>query len=118
MEIFGCIYGTSRKNVIHYSRTKMLLLTKNLNVILFLVLFNKLLAPFSEMECQCTVFSKPQKGSFFTASKFQHTNSTTPLAKRSGLVSANSKHRILGHKISLRVKERKKGIFFIVTNLF
>ena len=106
MEIFGCIYGTSRKNVIHYSRTKMLLLTKNLNVILFLVLFNKLLAPFSEMECQCTVFSKPQKGSFFTASKFQRTNSTTPLAKRS--VCATSKHQILGHKISLWVKERKK----------
>ena len=53
-------------------------------------------------------FPNPKRVGFLQQANFKRTNSTTPLAKRSGLVCANSKHRILGHKISLRVKERKK----------
>ena len=51
-------------------------------------------------------FPNPKRVVFLQKANFKCTNSTTPLAKRSGLVCANSKHRILGHKISLRVKER------------
>ena len=72
MEIFGCTYGTSGEKKLYITQEqKCSYLLKILIVILFLVLFNKLLAPVSEMECHQTVFSKPQKGCIFTASKFQ-----------------------------------------------